>query len=68
MSIVRDNLETRKGYTPYCGSDCCRKGWPRTSFDGSQFCCKCGWRSQIDKETIEKYKRFNQTKTAFGWE
>jgi len=58
MSIVRDNLMSRKGYTPYCGNaleDC---DMPRASFDGEQFVCpECGWRSGFDKEFIDKYKK-----------
>lgn len=57
MSIVRDNLMTRKGYSPYCGSTghC---PLPRTHFDGEQFVCKhCGWRSEFPKEFIDTYKR-----------
>jgi len=56
MSIVRENLMTRTGYSPYCGAaDCCWL-WPRTAFDGEQFKCLCGWRSGFDPEFIERYK------------
>lgn len=34
MSIVRENLLTRKGYTPYCGNDDCTWNMPRTRFSG----------------------------------
>jgi hypothetical protein len=57
MSIVRENLMTRPGYTPYCGSDRCSFRMPRTAFDGSQFKCQCGWRSGFEAEFIEQYVR-----------
>jgi hypothetical protein len=56
MSIVRDNLLKRPGYVPYCGADDCRHRWPRTEFDGSQFKCRCGWRSGYEAEFIAEYK------------
>lgn len=66
MSIVRDNLMERKGYSPYCGDELCKpreyyplKGekWPRTVFDGEQFNCpKCRWRSEFDEGFIKEYK------------
>ena len=57
MSIVRDNLMTRPGYSPYCGADRdCWAGMPRTTFDGEQFRCKCGWRSQLPADFIAEYK------------
>lgn len=53
--IVRNNLMTRNGYTPYCGAMC--STMPRTMFDGEQFVCPCcGWRSEFPKEFINKYK------------
>lgn len=67
MSIVRNNLLTIENYTPYCGSEFCLprnnfpmygERWPRTYFNGDQFCCfKCGWKSEFEKEFIEKYKQ-----------
>lgn len=58
MSIVRDNLLNRAGYTPYCGAaPVCRHRMPRTTFDGEQFVCRCGWRSGFDAEFIEQYKQ-----------
>jgi hypothetical protein len=56
MSIVRDNILNRPGYTPYCGgAGMC--GMPRTEFDGEQFKCPhCGWRSGFEAEFIERYK------------
>jgi len=56
LSIVRENILTRPGYTPYCGAFHCRFDMPRTSFDGEQFKCSCGWRSAYEPEFIEKYK------------
>jgi hypothetical protein len=52
-STVRSNLLSVKGYRPYCGMDAC---FPRASyFDGSQFVCRCGWRSGFPKEFIDAY-------------
>jgi hypothetical protein len=56
VSIVRDNLMTRRGYTPYCGAYQCRFVWPRTTFNGEQFVCDCGWRSSFDREFIAAYR------------
>lgn len=56
MSIVRENLMTRKGYTPYCGNVDCRFHMPRTRYIGGQFQCGCGWRSSFDDEFIEAYQ------------
>lgn len=62
MSIVRNNLMTCPGYTPYCGDETCTRRWPRTSFDGEQFKCQCGWRSDFEAEFIQQYKaRWVQT-------
>lgn len=58
-SIVRKNLMTRPGYTPYCGAGDCRFRMPRTDFDGEQFVCLCGWRSGFEAEFIEDYKAKN---------
>lgn len=58
-TLVRKNLLTRQGYTPYCGnaySECFYR-LPRTKFDGEQFICKCGWRSEYEEEFIEEYKK-----------
>ena len=67
MSIVRDNLIGRKGYTPYCGSERCKpreeyplKGerWPRTKWTGKQFKCpKCNWESEFPDDFINEYKK-----------
>ena len=56
MSTVRTNLMNEKGYTPYCGNSSCRRGWPRTRFNGTQFECRCGWISEFPVEFIEAYK------------
>jgi rubredoxin len=56
MSLVRHNLMTRQGYSPYCGGERCRT-MPRTRFDGEQFVCPtCGWRSSFEPEFIAAYK------------
>jgi hypothetical protein len=56
VSIVRDNLMTVPGYAPYCGDMNCKAGMPRTYFDGEQFCCHCGWRSNFPRAFIAEYK------------
>jgi hypothetical protein len=57
MSIVRENLLTRQGYAPYCGGlGNCHFGMPRTTFNGKQFTCRCGWTSAFEPEFIEQYK------------
>jgi hypothetical protein len=48
ISIVRENILTRPGYSPYCGAARCPRGWPRTEFKRDQFECVCGWRSQFE--------------------
>lgn len=55
-SIVRANLMTEPGYSPYCGDMKCRHGMPRTRFNGSQFQCTCGWKSGFPPEFIADYK------------
>ena len=55
-NVVRNNLMTRKGYTPYCGDDYC-KAMPRTWFNGEQFVCpKCNWISDFPAYFILTYK------------
>ena len=62
MSIVRNNLLTRPGYSPYCGNmlaaaDPGGCSNPRTRFNGQQFKChECGWESQFEPEFIQQYK------------
>jgi hypothetical protein len=65
MSTVRENLLTRRGYTPYCGNQRCLFRMPRTIFNGTQFACQCGWRSSFEPEFIERYKAA-QTTLASG--
>jgi hypothetical protein len=47
---------TREGYSPYCGDENCTRMLPRTTWDGEQFKCRCGWRSQFPADFIAKYK------------
>ena len=62
MSIVRDNLMTCEGYSPYCGNNNYGYGegqctMPRTFFNGSQFECPiCHFQSQFEEEFIRQYK------------
>lgn len=56
-STVRENLMTEKGYSPYCGSNKCFYMMPRTTFNGEQFTCKCGWKSGFEKAFIDAYKK-----------
>jgi hypothetical protein len=56
VSIVRNNLMTREGYSPYCGGHMPAWQSPRTRFDGQQFACNCGWRSSFEPEFIAEYK------------
>ncbi len=55
-TIVRENLMTREGYTPYCGNmEKC--SMPRTFFNGKQFQCPyCGWVSSFPEDFIKRYK------------
>lgn len=54
-TIIRNNLMTQKGYTPYCGSNG-RCSMPRTEFNGKQFVCKqCGWVSEFPESFIKQY-------------
>lgn len=55
MSIVRENLMNRPGYSPYCGNVDCRT-MPRSTWDGHQFKCMCGWRSEFPEDFIAEYK------------
>lgn len=56
-SIVRANLMSREGYTPYCGNaERCSAGMPRTTWNGEQFECRCGWKSQFPADFIAEYK------------
>lgn len=56
MSIVRQNLMTRPGYSPYCGNEKCSTT-PRTGWTGEQFKCgACGWVSSFPADFIVEYK------------
>lgn len=56
-SVVRNNLMYQQGYMPYCGLQSrCFFDWPRATFDGQQFKCRCGWKSQYEPEFIAEYK------------
>lgn len=62
-SIVRNNLMTRQGYSPYCGSNVPRPPIgigcdnPRTVFNGEQFVCpQCGYTTKFPLEFISEYK------------
>lgn len=55
MSLVREKLMSEPFYTPYCGKEQCHAIWPRTFFNGEQFQCQCGWKSQYEKEFIDQY-------------
>ena len=59
-SIVRRNLLTDKNYTPYCGNDNCKYDLPRTSWNGNQFQCRCGWVSRFPEDFIDKYKKIHK--------
>ena len=61
-SIVRYNLMTLEGYSPYCGNQLPRSGVKgcsntRTVFNGSQFVCpQCGFKTEFPEEFITIYK------------
>lgn len=55
-SIVRNNLMKRPKYTPYCGDGGCRFLMPRMGFDGDQFRCMCGYRTNFPDDFMEGYK------------
>ena len=63
-SIVRNNLMKRPGYAPYCGAvkkvgdDYKPTGcsMPRTLWDGEQFGCRCGFRTEFDEAFIAGFK------------
>lgn len=58
-SVVRENLMTREGYSPYCGNWNCKVHSPRTTFHVSigQFGCPCGWWSLFPVDFINRYKK-----------
>lgn len=57
--IVRENLLTVPNYTPYCGKGYYECGYrlPRLKFDGEQFKCFCGYRTNFEAEFIQEYKK-----------
>lgn len=57
-SIVRENLMTEKGYSPYCGHPHCAHNSPRTKWnkEKEQFVCSCGWTSEFPADFIKRYK------------
>ena len=59
-TLIRQNLMTREGYSPYCGNALCSAGMPRTKFKNGQFRCSCGWASQFEDSFIQRYlKQWN---------
>lgn len=56
-STVRQNLMNEAGYAPYCGSENCNAGMPRTKWNEglNQFACSCGWVSEFPADFIERY-------------
>lgn len=56
-SLVKNNLMKEKFYTPYCGSDNCSYGMPRTKWFSGQFMCSCGWVSEFDAAFIKEYRK-----------
>ncbi len=59
MSIVRENLLSQPGYTPYCGGEYKACGLPRTKFDGQQFKCpRCSFRTNFEPEFIAEVVKF----------
>lgn len=57
-TLIRENLMTREGYSPYCGSNNCSFRNPRSIYDirKEQFTCKCGWVSEFPSDFIIRYK------------
>lgn len=59
-SIVRENLMTKEGYTPYCGNNDSSCYNPRTVYrpvDGQFICPHCKWISKFPKDFIDRYKQ-----------
>lgn len=55
-TIIRDNLMSREGYSPYCPNTRCSI-MERTAWNGHQFKChRCGWESRFEDEFIAEYK------------
>lgn len=57
---VRYNLATEPYYEPYCGNNN-HIGLSRAHWDGEQFKCVCGWRSEFPAEFIKAYKAYRAT-------
>lgn len=56
VSLVRNNLMTREGYSPYCGNQHCSI-MPRSTWTGEQFKCHCcNWQSAFPADFIAEYK------------
>ena len=67
LSIVRSNLINQPNYTPYCGANkSCYLSWPRTTFNGTQFECRCGFKTDFEPSFIELYKKRQEELKAFG--
>lgn len=52
-STVRNNLMKRPGYAPYWGVTRC---FNRTSWDGEQFRCSCGYRTEFPEAFLALYR------------
>ena len=52
-SIVRNNLMKRPGYAPYCGETRC---FSRTRWNGAQFRCGCGYRTEFPETFLALYR------------
>ena len=68
MSVIKENLMSRKGYTPYCGDLLCRL-MPRTVIiDGQFYCPACAWESDFDEKFIEEYLAKWKNQGEFSYE
>lgn len=73
-STVRDNLMKRPGYAPYCmgmvrddsergfRETACTSRFRRMRWDGEQFACPCGSRTEFPEDFMELYKARWHTK------
>ena len=63
-TVIRENLMTQEGYSPYCGSDIPRDfvngcDNPRTKYNSklNQFVCPhCGFTTRFAPDFIKRYK------------
>lgn len=55
-SVVRNNLMKRPGYRPYCGGRYKICGLPRLVWDGEQFFCSCGYRTEFPDAFMAAYR------------